>query len=321
MILISLIIFCKKFPFHIDFFHKVMFFFTMEKENMEKVAGKVIVLRVVKEKVTVPITAKEKEALIHLQHLLLITMDVMIAPQFRVGIIVKAKVAKAKVASLIKATRVVEDWVVKEKVASLIKAARVIEDLGKGATVTQKFIVTLHRKIIQLHITPLHHSLMSHTRQHLLFLLSVLITRLLLSPVRMERLQHAAGLIQLNVITDTVAEDMSRELARRHVTAVVVPIAYFSPSQRMMARVGIAIGSVVTICLSVEEIIATIVMEYLRHVLVISVLTLAAFVWLKETQSLHLSPIHLSEHLSIMHHLFRVHKQLLLLGIPLGAHL
>ena len=38
-----------------------------------------------------------------------------------------------------------------------------------------------------------------------------------------------AGLIQLNVITDTVAEDISREPAKRHVTAVVVPIAYFSP--------------------------------------------------------------------------------------------
>ena len=298
---------------------------------MEKVAGKVIVLRVVKEKVTAPITAKEKETLIHLQHLLLITMDVMITPQFQVGIVVKAKVAKAKVvkakvvkakvASLTKATRVVEDWVVKEKVASLIKAARVIEDLGKGTTVTQKFIVTLHRKIIQLHITSLHHNLMSHTRQHLLCLLCVLITRLLLSPVRMERLQNVAGLIQLNVITDTVAEDMSREPAKRLVTAAAVPIAYFSPLQQMMARVGIVIGSVVTICLSVEEIIATIVMEYLRHVLVISVLTLAAFVWLKETQSLHQSLVHLSEHLLITHHLFRVHKQLLLLGIPLGAHL
>lgn len=187
---------------------------------MEKVEGKVIL------------------SPIYLQHLLLIMMDVMIAPQFRVGIIVKVKVVKekvvrAKVASLTKTTRVVEDWVVKAKVASLIKAARVIEDipsLEKVVTVTQKFIAILRRKIIQLHITPINRNLMSHTRRHLLLLLYVLITRLLLSPLRMERLQHVAGLIQLNVITDTVAEDMSREPAKRHVTAVVVPIAYFSPS-------------------------------------------------------------------------------------------
>lgn len=252
MILMSLITFVRIFPFLTSIFiHKAIFFFTMEKENMEKVEVKVIlpsgtmvkviVLRVVKQKVTAPTTAKEKVALIHLQHLLM-TTDVMTALQFRVGIVVKAKVVKekvvrakvvkAKVASLTKATRVVEDWVEKAKVESLIKAARVIEDipsLEKVATVTQKFIVTLHRKIIQLHITPIHRNLMSHTRRHLLLLLYVLITRLLLSPVRMERLQHVAGLIQLNVITDTVAEDISREPAKRHVTAVVVPIAYFSP--------------------------------------------------------------------------------------------
>ena len=43
MILMSLITFVRIFPFLKSIFiHKVIFFFTMEKENIEKVEGKVI---------------------------------------------------------------------------------------------------------------------------------------------------------------------------------------------------------------------------------------------------------------------------------------